>query len=314
MKDNIISEKDPKEGIDILLDTMKQFYEEFEKVKDPILQRQKLEFDLFYNDDLKYRKICLEIDEKAKTQTENLSKSDYRKYMTESNEIYSTIKKGIEERERYNVTLHRAKRMKETFTFLTWISLFIGAKVPLQQSATMFKKTSDLLDSQADSLQSDIRMDNEKIINDLSEEEIMAFNFNMARPFREYWTKQQIEILKPFKSRFEGIPLDLELIDKINGIEREEVKKKQPSAKVMMAFINLIDERAKIIPKDSINNVVKFTTLSNKIKELFNFQYAAGTLKKEQYTLEGYSVEVYNLLTEWEYNTEALKYKNRHNL
>jgi hypothetical protein len=98
------------------------------------------------------------------------------------------------------------------------------------------------------------------------------------------------------------------------AVEKAKPNKKQPSAKVMMAFINLINDRAKIIPKDSINNDLKFIALSNKIKETFDYQYAGGTLEKEQYTLEGYSLEVYNLLTEWKYNTEAVKYKNEHNL
>ena len=66
----------------------------------------------------------------------------------------------------------------------------------------------------------------------------------------------------------------------------------------MMAFINLIKNRAEIIPKDSINNAFKLIPLSNKIKELFNYQYVTGTLEKEPYTLEVYSLEVYNLLTE----------------
>ena len=66
----------------------------------------------------------------------------------------------------------------------------------------------------------------------------------------------------------------------------------------MIAFINLINNRAKIIPKDSINNAVKLILLSNKIKELFNYQYVTGTLEKEPYTLKGYSLEVYNLLPE----------------
>lgn len=64
----------------------------------------------------------------------------------------------------------------------------------------------------------------------------------------------------------------------------------------MMTFINLINNRAKIIPKYSTNSAVKLIPLSNIIKELFNYQYVTGTLEKEQYTLEGYSLEVYNLL------------------
>lgn len=66
----------------------------------------------------------------------------------------------------------------------------------------------------------------------------------------------------------------------------------------MMTFINLINNRAKIIPKYSTNSAVKLIPLSNIIKELFNYQYVTGTLEKEQYTLEGYSLEVYNLLPE----------------
>lgn len=97
-------------------------------------------------------------------------------------------------------------------------------------------------------------------------------------------------------------------------VEESKPIKKQPIAKVMMAFINLIDGRAKIIPKDSLNNEVKFTIISNKIKEKYGYKYEGSTLEKEQYTLEGYSLKVYNLLIEWEYNTEAIKYKNRHNL
>ena len=52
------------------------------------------------------------------------------------------------------------------------------------------------------------------------------------------------------------------------------------------------------MPKYSTNSAVKLIPLSNKIKELFNYQYVTGTLEKEQYTLEGYSLEVYNLLPE----------------
>ena len=66
----------------------------------------------------------------------------------------------------------------------------------------------------------------------------------------------------------------------------------------MMTFINLINNRAKIISKYSTNSAVKLIPLSNIIKELFNYQYVTGTLEKEQYTLEGYSLEVYNLLPE----------------
>jgi hypothetical protein len=196
-----------------VLDTLKQLYDEFRDITDPILNKQKLEFDLFYNDDLKYRKICLEIEEQTKTQIENLSKSDFRQYLTENNEIHSTIKKGIEERERFNITLHRKERINQINTFPTWINLFIGEKVPIQQSATMFKLNKDLLKGQVISLQSDISIDNQRIINDLSEEEEMVFNFNMERPFKKYWTEQRKEILKPFKSKFKGIPIDLELMN-----------------------------------------------------------------------------------------------------
>ena len=66
----------------------------------------------------------------------------------------------------------------------------------------------------------------------------------------------------------------------------------------MMTFINLINNRAKIIPKYSTNSAVKLIPLSNIIKELFNYQYVTGTLETEQYTLWGYSLEVYNLLPE----------------
>lgn len=195
----MIPQKD--NGINILIDSLKQFYDEFKDIKDPILQKQKLEFDLFYNDDLEYRKICLEIEKQSKEQSE------------------------VRKREKFNISLHRFERDKQINTSLVWLSLFIGTKVPIQQSATMFKITSDLLDSQEFSLQSDTRMDNKKLIKHLSQEEEKAFNFNMERPIKEYSTKQRKEILKPFKSRFEGIPLDLDLIDTIQNRKPASTKK-----------------------------------------------------------------------------------------
>ena len=80
-----------------------------------------------------------------------------------------------------------------------------------------------------------------------------------------------------------------------------------------MEFINLIDDRVKIIPKDGFNNNdEKYFMIATKIKKMFGYEYAGGTLEKEYDKQEGYSLNAYNLLIEWQYNTEAIKYKNKH--
>jgi hypothetical protein len=95
----------------------------------------------------------------------------------------------------------------------------------------------------------------------------------------------------------------------------EEKKGKQPKAKVLMAFIELINKQIEIIPKPSeySNNDEKFIIIADRIRVKFNYDFSFKTLKKEQYNQEGFSLEVYNLLIEWEYNTIATKYKAYNN-
>jgi hypothetical protein len=90
---------------------------------------------------------------------------------------------------------------------------------------------------------------------------------------------------------------------------------KKPKAKVLMAFIELINKQIEIIPKPSEyrNNDEKFTIIADKIRVKFNYDFSGKTLEKEQYQQEGFSLEVYNLLIEWEYNTIATKYKAYNN-
>jgi hypothetical protein len=270
MENDINSQKEPKEGIDKFLDaivgedkfldTIKQSYEHLKKISDPILQKQILEFELFYNDELKHQKLSLEIDEIVAIQTEDLRKSDYGKYITESGKIRSTIFKSIGEREGFDIDRHRAKDMEVRTTFRTWIELFIIAEAPIQQGATMFKLTSDLLNSQAVSLRSDIPINDKIPFNDLSKEEKTALYFNIERPLREYWTKKQMEILKPFKSKFEGIPLDLDLINKI-----EERKSHQ-------------EEEKKKVDAGNGENLI-FKNLSELFSKTEDFEFAISVLK-----------------------------------
>jgi hypothetical protein len=82
-----------------------------------------------------------------------------------------------------------------------------------------------------------------------------------------------------------------------------------------MAFIELIDTQIDIIPKpnECRNNDEKFTIIADRIRVKFNYDFSGKTLEKEQYKQEGFSLEVYNLLIEWEYNTIATKYKAYNN-
>jgi hypothetical protein len=280
--------KDKFDNNDVI-DALKQFYDEFRDITDPILQKQKLEFDLFYNNDLKYRKICLEIEEQIREQTENLNRTDFEKYKNEVNAILVSVNKIIEERERFNITFHRVNRMKQINTYPNWLMLFIGEKAPIQQSATMFKMASDLLDSQAVSLQSDIRMDNEKLINDLSEEEEKAFNFNMARPFKEHSTKQRKEILKLYKPRFEGIPLDLDLMNTIQNRKPASSKKNKIDTGFNLGYTdtqltalhkalidnNFLDSQTK---KTHFINAFNGKKLTSNFKQLDWFDYTRGAI------------------------------------
>lgn len=119
-----------------------------------------------------------------------------------------------------------------------------------------------------------------------------------------------------------GKPIPPKIYDNETKPQAEEIKavktekpnrKKQPTAKVIMEFINLIDDRVKIIPKDGFNNNdEKYFMIATKIKKMFEYEYAGGTLEKEYDKQEGYSLDAYNLLIEWQYNTEAIKYKNKH--
>lgn len=90
---------------------------------------------------------------------------------------------------------------------------------------------------------------------------------------------------------------------------------KKPKAKVLMAFIELIDKQIDIIPKqrEYSNNDEKFTIIADRIRVKFNYDFSGKTLEKEQYQQVGFSLEVYNLLIEWEYNTIATKYKAYNN-
>jgi hypothetical protein len=97
--------------------------------------------------------------------------------------------------------------------------------------------------------------------------------------------------------------------------DKKPNKQNRPKAKVLMAFIELINKQTEIIPKPSeySNNDEKFIIIADRIRVKFNYDFSFKTLKKEQYNQEGFSLEVYNLLIEWEYNTIATKYKAYNN-
>lgn len=99
-------------------------------------------------------------------------------------------------------------------------------------------------------------------------------------------------------------------------IEKKAERKKQPSAKVIMEFAKLIDDKLRIYPQKSEyeNNNEKFKFIAEQIKKHFDYEYKSGTLENNDMKIEGYSKEVYDLLLEWQYKTEATKYLAKHNI
>lgn len=115
--------------------------------------------------------------------------------------------------------------------------------------------------------------------------------------------------------------LDMIKSDILNGylfttIKESTKKKKQPSAKVIMEFSKLINDKLKIYPKENeyANNDEKFRIIAEQIKRHFSYIYKSGTLENNDMKIEGYSKEVYDLLLEWQYRTEATKYLAKHNV
>jgi hypothetical protein len=76
----------------------------------------------------------------------------------------------------------------------------------------------------------------------------------MARPFKEHSTKQRREILKLFKPRFEGIPLDLDLMNTIQNRKPASSKKSKPNISDRGFNLGYTDTQLTALHKALIDN------------------------------------------------------------
>lgn len=106
--------------------------------------------------------------------------------------------------------------------------------------------------------------------------------------------------------------------DVLNGyqyrvaIEKKPKKIKQPKASVIMKVFALIDN-VKGITKNECKEMLideKVEFIRNWINENLGYNYEkSSTLKKEQYSIEGYNLEVENVLKEKGFSNIATQYK-----
>jgi hypothetical protein len=159
-----------------------------------------------------------------------------------------------------------------------------------------------------------LNYDNDKyklVVNDF----VLYFKYEYQIVYKRKTNQEALKIVwKEFDER-RTLPPAAKSMDNKAVDEKKPNKQKQPKAKVLMAFIELINKQIEIIPKPSeySNNDEKFTIIADRIRVKFNYDFSGKTLEKEQYKQEGFSLEVYNLLIEWKFNTIATKYNAQNN-
>lgn len=167
-----------------IIDKLKLLLDSLPKTKNPILARHKIEFQLFYEDDLKVREL-------AKDETQMVD--EVAKKCSDLNINFS---KHIEKSRRY---------IEDS---LFWIVLFqIERLKPGEASATILDMYANLkLEKKAFETSFDINSN--KSLLQFTEAEVLALNFNFARPIRLDVIERKLNILEPFIEDYKHISPD----------------------------------------------------------------------------------------------------------
>lgn len=220
-------ENENSDGLNHLIDTIKHNYDSLCKdILDPILTRRKLEFDLFYNDDLRYRKMCIEIkeEEERQRQTEGTNGVSLLKPQNPWKQMDRIPIDTIQEREGLTILSHISRRQAVIGDALIYFPLIMSDKMPIKQGATTYEMTRNMMKSIVSSFETEIPINTDKSFNDMSEEEKRALSFNELCPSKLHFAKRGLKILKPFKQRFKKIPIDTDFMDAIKLKANEPIK------------------------------------------------------------------------------------------
>lgn len=281
-------ENENSDGLNHLIDTIKHNYDSLCKdILDPILTRRKLEFDLFYNDDLRYRKMCIEIkeEEERQRQTEGTNGVSLLKPQNPWKQMDRIPIDTIQEREGLTILSHISRRQAVIGDALIYFPLIMSDKMPIKQGATTYEMTRNMMKSIVSSFETEIPINTDKSFNDMSEEEKRALSFNELRPSKLHFAKRGLKILKPFKQRFKKIPIDTDFMDAIKLKANEPIKAPskqtiEPKKKARRTMNAEIAHREYALYYDDLIKHEKLNKREAKAKTADKFKISLKTLNR----------------------------------
>lgn len=188
-----------------MIDSIKRMYDSFEDVKDPILAKQKLKFNLIYEEEIRFRKLFEKLECEG-IKVNSISVKELAKIML---------------KEDFDFFEFDRNRMQQIQEGIIWFYLFLLGKIPMNFASAMISETKSLLEKQLTSIEDEIPISistQNKTLGQLTENEIKAIDFNFAREFREPFLKRSIKIIEPFLKDYERFLPDAEVIEEMRGI------------------------------------------------------------------------------------------------
>jgi len=223
--------------IEKFFDLTKETHSLYKNCKNLILQDYLTDFGLFYQNDLKYRKLCAEIKEEQNKQVPSIpkneglpsevSRNNYRNYLKKCGEISKTVVGIICKRENFNIEEHRGYRTFHRSNIPFWLVLLGTEKMTLQVASAFVHEIDLKLKEKEIIYQRPKNLDSidGKSFDDFTEEEEKAINHNlsikMGLPLMTAYQQQQ---LKYFVDAYKNIPPDLETI---SMLRKQEISQPQ---------------------------------------------------------------------------------------
>ena len=208
---------------DVLIDSIKLCYDHFDNVRSPILKDQKNIFNVFYENDLKYRQINKYIalmETNHGKEVDSLRKTDYEKYLKEFKKRIRAVRLEVQEQERFDLMLHRGNRYRQTVDFQIWNILFSIEKISIKIACTIFQFTIQYYEEKKIVPKTSVQIDLTKSFNQLTDDEmklVESLSYSESH-LNQADIERALQILEPFKAKYNYEP-DFEIMDKLRGVD-----------------------------------------------------------------------------------------------
>jgi hypothetical protein len=318
-----------EKNIDVKIDSIKLCYDHFDNVRSPILKDQKNIFNVFYENDLKYRQINKFIALMEKNhgkEVDSLRKTDYEKYLKEFKKRIREVRLEVQEKERFDLMLHQGNRYMQTVDFNVWFTLFFIENTPIKIACTIFQFTVQYYEEKKMVPKTSIQIDLTKSFNQLTDNEIKlveSLSYSES-PLNKADIERALEILEPFKAKYKYEP-DFELMDKLRGVdsvsttaknnhvEENETKKKTPriATIVWLEVAEEINKVDKFLPDlEGLSSDNKLRGRAAAINSKFGTSLNEGTIKNWDSKLptKKHEKKIIELLNQYHYSMLAKAY------